>query len=81
VELWDHSLILAEDAPAETFIDNVDRLAFDNWAEHEALYPSPAPSKEMAYSRAKAARQVPQKSRERLAARAALMVGPVAAAA
>jgi serralysin len=24
---------------AETFIDNVDRLGFDNWAEHESLYP------------------------------------------
>jgi hypothetical protein len=39
VELDDHSLILAENTPAETFVDNVDRLAFDNWAEHQALYP------------------------------------------
>jgi hypothetical protein len=42
VELADHSLILAENVPAETFIDNVDRMAFDNWAEHEALYPDAA---------------------------------------
>jgi hypothetical protein len=81
VELWDHALILAENTPAETFIDNVDRLAFDNWAEHEALYPSAEPIREMAYPRAKAARQVPQSSRERLAARAGLMVGSVATAA
>jgi len=33
------SLILAENTPAETFVDNVDRLHFDNWAEYEALYP------------------------------------------
>ena len=39
VGLADHALILAEGAPAETFIDNVDRLAFDNWEEHLALYP------------------------------------------
>ena len=39
IELDDHSLILAENIPAETFIDNVDRMAFDNWDEHEALYP------------------------------------------
>ena len=39
VELEDHSLILAEDTPAETFIDNVDRMDFDNWAEFEALIP------------------------------------------
>ena len=30
VELDDHSLVLAENTPAETFVDNVDRLAFDN---------------------------------------------------
>jgi hypothetical protein len=71
VELADHSLILAENTPAETFVDNVDRLAFDNWAEHEALYGADAPIEEMNYPRAKAARQVPQTLRARLAARAA----------
>jgi hypothetical protein len=40
VEVQDHSLILAENTPAETFVDNIDRLHFDNWAEHEALYPN-----------------------------------------
>src|SRR5262249_34963155 len=38
IELDDHSLILAENTPAETFVDNVDRLAFDNWDEYETLY-------------------------------------------
>jgi hypothetical protein len=37
VEIDDHSLIL--NMPAETFVDNVGRLAFDNWVEHQALYP------------------------------------------
>jgi Hint domain len=75
VELVDHSLILAEKTPAETFIDNVDRLGFDNWAEHEALYPEGKPIVEMPYPRAKAQRQVPRSIRERLAARAAIVVG------
>ena len=70
VELDDHSLILAENTPAETFIDNVDRLAFDNWAEHEALYPDGKQIEELPYPRAKAQRQVPVAMRVRLAERA-----------
>jgi hypothetical protein len=69
VELADHSLLLADNVPAESFIDNVDRLAFDNWDEHEALGDEAAPLVEMTYPRAKAARQVPVAVRERLAAR------------
>jgi hypothetical protein len=66
VELEDHSLILAENTPAETFIDNVDRLAFDNWAEHLALYPEGKQMVEMPYPRAKAHRQIPRAIRGRL---------------
>jgi hypothetical protein len=79
VELADHSLLLADNVPAESFIDNVDRLAFDNWDEHEALDEEAAPLVEMAYPRAKAARQVPVAIRERLAARAQILFGVVAA--
>ena len=57
VELDDHALLLAEGVPAETFVDNVDRMGFDNWQEHEALYPGGKPVAEMAYPRAKAHRQ------------------------
>jgi hypothetical protein len=70
VELDDHSLILAENTPAETFVDNVERLAFDNWAEHEALYPDGKPIEELPYPRAKARRQVPMDIRAILAERA-----------
>ena len=70
VEVEDHSLILAENAPAETFVDNVDRLAFDNWAEHEELYPNGKQVLELPYPRAKAHRQVPVSIRVMLAARA-----------
>jgi hypothetical protein len=82
VELDDHSLILAENTPAETFIDNVERLAFDNWAEHEALYPDGKPIEELRYPRAKARRQVPMNIRAMLVERAEKIgaTGSVAAA-
>jgi hypothetical protein len=71
VELADHSLILAENVPAETFVDNVDRMAFDNWEEHLSLYPEGLATREMEYPRAKANRQVPQATHRRLLARGA----------
>jgi hypothetical protein len=73
VELAEHDLILAENAPAETFVDNVDRMGFDNWAEHEALYPEGEPMVEMPHPRAKAHRQVPKAAKERLSQRAATL--------
>jgi hypothetical protein len=70
IEVDDHSLILAENTPAETFVDNVDRLGFDNWAEHKALYPNGKPIEELPYPRAKSHRQVPVSTRVMLGARA-----------
>ncbi len=78
IELDDHSLILADGTPAETFIDNIDRMAFDNWEEHAAIVGEAAEIVEMAIPRAKSARQVPSAIRARLAARAR---GEIAAAA
>lgn len=68
VELARHSLILAEGMPAETFVDNIERMAFDNWAEHETLYGALPPIAEMTLPRAKSARQLPAAIRARLAA-------------
>jgi hypothetical protein len=79
VELDDHSLILAEGAAAETFVDNVDRLGFDNWDEFEALYPEGKTVEELPYPRAKSQRQVPVNIRVRLAERA-LAIGAARAA-
>jgi hypothetical protein len=81
VELDDHSLILAENAPAETFVDNVDRMGFDNWAEHEALFPDGKPVDEMTYPRAKARRQVPPRIRAALDERAGMIGAEVPAVA
>ena len=67
VETEAHEIILANGAPAETFIDNVSRRAFDNYAEFEALYGDVPEMQELPYPRAMSARQVPQAIRARLA--------------
>ena len=72
IELAEHALVLAEGTPAESFVDNIHRMAFDNWEEHEALY-GDAPIVEMDYPRARSHRQVPMEVRARLLDRAATM--------
>jgi hypothetical protein len=66
VELADHALLMAEGVAAESFVDNVNRLSFENWAEHEALYGAEASITEMAYPRAQSYRQVPPRIHARL---------------
>ena len=62
-------------------MDNVNRMAFDNWAEHQALYAHLPPLMELDLPRAKSARQLPMALRRRLAERATALLGQVAAAA
>jgi hypothetical protein len=72
IEVEDHALILAEGVPAETFVDNVTRRRFDNYAQYEALYGDTGPLlAELDLPRVKSARQLPQAIRRRLADRAA----------
>jgi hypothetical protein len=66
IETDKHEIILANGAPAETFIDNVSRRAFDNFAEFEALYGEVPEMEELPYPRAMSARQVPSAIRSRL---------------
>ena len=40
IETEKHELVYANGLPAETFIDNVSRRQFDNYAEFEAMYPN-----------------------------------------
>ncbi|GGC91681.1 hypothetical protein GCM10010994_56800 [Chelatococcus reniformis] len=82
IELEDHALVLAEGAPAETFVDNVTRRRFDNYAEYEALFGAcEARLPELELPRIKSARQLPRAVRERLATRAEALgfVGAAAA--
>ena len=67
IETEEHEIILANGAPAETFIDNVSRRAFDNFAEFGALYGEVPEMEELPYPRAMSARQVPGVIRARLA--------------
>ncbi|WP_071689674.1 Hint domain-containing protein [Nioella sediminis] len=61
IETEAHEIILANGAPAETFIDNVSRRVFDNYAEFEALYGDVPEMEELTYPRAMSARQVPER--------------------
>mgnify|MGYP000271208493 FL=1 len=71
VETEAQDIILAEGAPAETFVDHVTRRRFDNFAEYEALYGDEATIPSLEMPRVSAARLVPQQLRERLGIRAA----------
>lgn len=79
VEMKSHELLLAEGTPAESFVDNTDRMHFTNWAEHEALHGPGAPIMEMPYPRVKSARQVSRKLRTQLELRAELVACEAAA--
>lgn len=70
VETELHDIILANGAASETFIDNVSRRVFDNFAEYEAMYGDEAEMAELPLPRATSARQVPASIKARLASKA-----------
>jgi hypothetical protein len=75
IETENHEIILAEGTPTETFVDNVTRRCFDNYAEYEALFGEEGRAlEELPYPRAMSARQVPSSIRASVA-RAASRVG------
>ena len=75
VELDRHALLLAEGCAAESYLPAAEAAGFDNAADR----PNLPPAEEMAYPRAKSARQIPPTVRERLAARGAITIQAVAA--
>lgn len=68
IELENHALLLAEGLPAESFVDNVSRLTFDNWAEYQTLGLNQS-IEEMPHPRVQSHRQVPYGLRQVLAAK------------
>jgi len=76
IELDRHALLLAEGVPTESFVDHVERVVFDNWAEHEALFGAMPPIAEMPLPRAKAGRQVAEATKRRLAVRSREFLTP-----
>lgn len=82
IETENHDIVLAEGAPTETFIDNVTRARFDNFAEYEALFGAEGrPMEERPEPRAASHRQVPPAIQARIAARAAVLAPALAKAA
>ena len=66
VETEAHEIILANGAPAETFVDNVSRRAFDNFAEFVTQYGDQPEIKELPYPRASNARHLPARIKSQL---------------
>jgi len=66
IELEDHALVMAEGVAAETFVDNVTRRRFDNWAEYESRFGDAPAINEMDLPRVKSARMLPRAIKTRL---------------
>ena len=81
IETEGHEAILAENCPAETFMDHVPRAAWDNHADYLALHPAEPRIAEMDLPHAKSHRQVPAEIHAMIAERAAALAPPVATAA
>jgi hypothetical protein len=43
IELDEQGIVLADGAPAETYVNHANRMMFANWPEYVALYGSDAP--------------------------------------
>ncbi|KMW56063.1 hypothetical protein AIOL_001015 [Candidatus Rhodobacter oscarellae] len=67
IETEAHDVILANGAPAETFLDAAGRAAFDNYQEYLDLYGAERIIPEMAMPRISSARLLPQTIKDRLA--------------
>jgi autotransporter-associated beta strand protein len=67
IETEDHELVFANGLRAETFIDNVCRSTFENYAEFEAMYPDAPMMTKLDLPRVKFRRQLSSVTRARLA--------------
>jgi hypothetical protein len=66
IETVNHELVYANGVPAETFIDNVSRRQFDNYAEFETMYPNAQMMTELDIPRALFRRQLSTQTLQRL---------------
>ena len=73
IETENHEIIFAEGVPCETFIDNVSRQQFDNYAEYQALYPFSTVMKELPLPRVRHRRQLPSAIAARIDQRAQVL--------
>jgi len=75
IETEHHEVILAENCPAETFMDHVPRARWDNYHDYLALYLEEHQIPEMDLPHAKSHRQVPAETHARIAKSAAAILG------
>lgn len=68
IETDAHDVILAEGVPAETFIDHLDRRAFDNYREYLDIYGDEHPLPALPYPRVSTPRLIPAVLQSRLGA-------------
>jgi hypothetical protein len=66
IETENHELVYANGVPAETFIDNVSRRQFDNYAEFDAMYPNALMMTELDIPRVPFRRQISTQTLQRL---------------
>jgi hypothetical protein len=74
IETENHELVYANGVSAETFIDNVSRKQFDNFAEFETMYPNAPMMTELDIPRALFRRQLSTETAQRLNALEAIWV-------
>jgi hypothetical protein len=75
IETEHHEIILAEGTPAETFMDNVSRACFNNYAEYEVLYPEVHEMIELDIPRVSYQRQLPNTIKHKLEQIAQELIG------
>ena len=76
IETESHEVTCRKARRPETFVDNVSRRRFDNFAEYEAMYGEECSAiEELPMPRAMSARQVPASIRTRIARRARVVAG------
>ena len=79
IETEHHEIILAEGAPAETFMDNVARTCFNNHSEYHDLYPDAHEMVELDIPRISHQRQLPNAIKNKLEVVASSLLGNEAA--
>jgi hypothetical protein len=77
IETENHEIILAEGAPAETFMDNVSRACFNNYSEYKTLYPEAKDMIELDIPRISHQRQLPNVIKSKLEAISEVLIGKV----
>jgi len=80
IELESHDLLVAENTPAESFLEAIADMRLDNFPERATL-PGEAAVTEMPFARVKAARQLPESVRAVVDARAGLVTPELCVAA